>query len=750
MATRKSLAPIAATGTTTINREVVGDEYVSALQDLPSRMRTYTKMRRGDGAVHTALMALEKPILGARWDVAGNDDVAQACREELFSADRGAAHDPSLFEQVLTHLLTYLQYGFAAAEPVWALGDDQRIHCSALTIIRQESVRTFRLKAGTGELEHLVQYTQALDESVRDIDVPAERLMLAVHAREGADYSGVSLIRPCYRAWLERDTIRKTRLWHHDRFGAGTPVAEYPQGAGDDDKDAVDEALADFRAGARTYLAVPHGTKLQLIGGQNTGTGPTEELAALAAEIAKTTLSQVTELGTSGNGGNRALGNTFATLLRAGLQGYAEYLAKVIRRGIVQPFVRWNFGESTPIPELTVSVTLTGVLELLEAITAAVAAGLHLEPEDIAALRDELELPEIPLEELKQRLEARKAEAADLAAAKARQVPAPGQKGAPPKGDPESKPTTLADPAEDRALDYRGRPRGARVVALEEQILKPRGLGEQLDREAVRAGADVLDELRAIDRVLVDQVRTLAAAGGDALTARVQSIDVPKSNLTRLQAALARAAERAQQVGFEAVLAELERQGLDTTQPTPRLFTDRLRSALRRLLADDSLWGGLAAMLRALVGLYASREAAQRATAAQAAALQAVTAAAPQAAAAGAAAVDATAVAQRVADTLAERAAAAVEARVSEVVNVAFGQGRQQAAQAFGRAIERQVRSEALDAHTCEHCARHDGDDYAFGDPMAPELPDPNCAGGMRCRGVWMYLLAADAPRRAA
>jgi len=81
-------SPLAATGTTTIRREVVGDEYVTALQDVQQRMRVYTRMRRGDGAVNTSLLAIEKPILGARWDVAGDDEIAEACRRIVRLAER--------------------------------------------------------------------------------------------------------------------------------------------------------------------------------------------------------------------------------------------------------------------------------------------------------------------------------------------------------------------------------------------------------------------------------------------------------------------------------------------------------------------------------------------------------------------------------------------------------------------------------------------------------------------------------------
>lgn len=759
-------APIAATGTTTINREVVGDEYVTALQFMSQRARVYTRMRRGDGAVNVSLLAIEKPILGARWTVEGDDDVAQACRDELFESDHVASYDPPLLEDILEHLLTQFQYGFAAAEPVWQYSDDDGlVHCTSITRIRPESVRTFKLDDHR-KPQFLTQYTNDMDRGYLEIDVPAENLLLSVHQREGSDYSGVAIIRSSYRAFLERDTIRKTRLWHHDRFGAGTPTAVYPEGASDEDKQAINDALENFRSGAQTYLAVPFGTTLQIVGGQTgAGTVVVEELAMLAGEIAKNTLSQLTELGTSGNSGNRALGFSFVENLRSALQASAERLAALIRRQILTPFVRWNFGETVDVPQLSVRVTLSGVSELLTAIGLAVTAGLKLEPEDIAAIRDELELPEIELDELTRRIDARAA--IDVAATSAK---APSEKpadsdtagvGSPaspipgPSSDSSSSgnQANLSDPPPNPATvayaaDHRGRMRPANVVALETAAMKPQLLSDQLDREATRAAADVHDVLRQIDASLVSQVKALAEQGGQAVTQQIASVRVPTKLVTSLRKAIAGAAQRADQIGRDAVHSEMVRQGADASalpaaKPAPtKTLAERI---IKRILAEPDLYGGLAAFLRSLVDLSTTQEVNGRELGAQRSALAAVRDAAAQAGADNTEAIDFDAVARRVQSDLEDRSVGAVEARVAEVLNVSFGQGRVEEAQLFGQQIDTQIRSAVLDANTCDTCAQADGDEYDFGDPAAPDLPDPNCDGQDRCRCVYVYQLKSDA-----
>jgi 2'-5' RNA ligase len=907
---KKLPTPLAATGTTTINREVIGDEYVRDLADIGQRMRIYTRMRRGDGAVNTSLLAIEKPILGARWEVAGEDDIAEACREELFSTDRGAHFDPPLLEMAVEHLLGMFQYGFAACEPFWELGPDGKVHCTNLTLIRQESVRTFRLDEA-GRLKELVQYTSAIDDGWREISVPVDQLMMAVHAREGSDYSGVAIIRSSYRPFIERDTIRKTRLWHHDRFGAGTPVATYPEKATDAQKAEIDEALESFRAGSRTYLALPYGSDITLVGGSGSGLDPTPELSALASEIAKNTLSQLTELGTSGNSGNRALGESFAEVLRNALQGYAERIAAIVRRQLLTPFVKWNFGENAEVPKLTVRVTLGGVAELLAAIQMAVTAGLKLEPEDIASIRDELELPEIEAKELERRINERQ-----VAADKVKRDAESGddeddeEKGKKPLAiaagehllgerqysstqfdlpkraaswlsvlqakiadddlaeagretdphvtvryglhteDPDDVREILADawpatiemgrtsffqtpigdavfvyaksweveelnerlaklphttthaefiphitlayvkpgmggkyaddnavagkvfkvndltfsskngtetkiplgqryrltepgpqPLEGRLPDYIGRMRPARVVEIEEKYVKPKLLAELLDREAVRASADVHDVLREIDAALVDQVKSLAQQGGPVLVEKIASVSVPPKLQKKLTKAIAGAAARAHTIGRDSVRAELERQGLDLLNApiTRRKSLMEWLFAPLVTLADPDLYGGLAAFLKKLIELAAEQELAARELAAKNAAMAAISA---EATAAIRDSIDYVELARRVQSDLEDRSIAAVESRVTQTLNVSFGQGRAETGELFGSAIESHIRSAVLDGGTCDHCARHDGDEFTFGDPSAPDLPDPECEGRWRCRCIWFYELA--------
>jgi hypothetical protein len=85
-----------------------------------------------------------------------------------------------------------------------------------------------------------------------------------------------------------------------------------------------------------------------------------------------------------------------------------------------------------------------------------------------------------------------------------------------------------------------------------------------------------------------------------------------------------------------------------------------------------------------------------------------------------------------------------LRASVREALNIAYGQGRE--AEQFRLAPERLVRSEVFDGNICEVCAEKDGVVFRAGDPNFEELPDPECLGGSRCRGINIPLPSGALP----
>jgi hypothetical protein len=75
----------------------------------------------------------------------------------------------------------------------------------------------------------------------------------------------------------------------------------------------------------------------------------------------------------------------------------------------------------------------------------------------------------------------------------------------------------------------------------------------------------------------------------------------------------------------------------------------------------------------------------------------------------------------------------------------AINAGRDAAAQAAGDEILGARYTAILDKNTCSECASaDDGVLRALDDPLLKPAPNPDCAGGDRCRCIWVYQLRSE------
>lgn len=102
------------------------------------------------------------------------------------------------------------------------------------------------------------------------------------------------------------------------------------------------------------------------------------------------------------------------------------------------------------------------------------------------------------------------------------------------------------------------------------------------------------------------------------------------------------------------------------------------------------------------------------------------------------------ALADAVADGLKDEFDVPIERAGREATHEAFSLGRNLEAQARAGEIGEVVRSEVLDANTCDPCKALDGTVYQFNSPEYFENMPPNkCDGREQCRGLYLYRSAA-------
>lgn len=756
------------------------DEYAPRLINPQQRMQLFEEMR-SDDAVNTPLTAREQLIQSANWVLATEDDspqskeILQFCEDNIYP----------LLDAILYELSTALQYGFAAIEPCYiradrpvhtavargkirraAVSTGNRIYLEKIARIRQRSVWAF-MQEDNGDLRAVEQYVFTGGVYGR-VEIPPEKLILWTYRQRGDDRWGYPPTRNCYKAWDYKSQLERLQIIGFDRFGAGTPVIT----AGDDwttkEYDDAFEFAKRLRVGGETALITPPGATATLIGGEGSvASAFLETIKWYTLACAKTFLTQGTELGSTQTGA-RALGETMYDQMEGVVQADCEQIAQLLTERLIVPLVQWNFGEQKSYPAFNPSQRVRQQAAIAQTIATLIEKkAVQWDAEDENWLRDQLGLHDIDVVARQAEMDSQKV-AADAAAQAAQDAlnagtaatqngNGTGRDGGAtgatlPLDKGGSKPLAIAATRTFSAPDPAAAGRTHRTSeysAWESSIVKPVVLGRELDVAAARLTGEVQAVLHAIDFELATQVELLAADGHDAL-AQLDSLQVPPELRNQLRTVILAAVQRAYERGATAVGQELERQrSPDVAAPSRfRRIAQTLIARSRKFFRDPAA-DELAAMLRAAVERAVQDECDRREASARSAAmttLQTAPAATPD---------ELRSIAKaRAQGALEELSPARTQDNVAQVVNAGFGAGRRDAIDTAVADtpddIAALVYSAVLDLGTCSECARWDGAtfpaDYDQDAPGAVKCPNPRCAGGSRCRCIWVAVMKSEAP----
>lgn len=568
-----------------------------------------------DDAIAAAITARVQDINAANWLVQTDDssDLGQEIKSFI---------EDNLYP-VLDQLLRWLgggpiQYGFGLIEPVFEWSDGpfaasvtrgtitrptsslgrRLLYLRRLAHIRQPAIYHFMI-AETGELTFAHQYVFNGTE-FRDVEIPAEKLLIRTYDRQGDDYYGNPPMRKIYKAWMLKKQYERIGALHVDRFGVGVPTLTEPQGGLVPADRATWMANATkWRSGAESALSIPYGSKVDIVTG---GAGLLGEMLNFIKlynlQIQKVFSTQQVELGTTSTG-SRAVGETFDEQRQGVIQADCEDIASVINNLLIVPLVKWNYGEQKTYPAFNPSQKVKAKQGLAADIVALTTAQyIHPRPEDEAYVRDAYELPEVSVEDLQKEADDRKQAAADIANAAAKAGAAAGAGGAAgAAGTPPDKPSsdttpakagarpveqnpplkiaatqgakgalvrqlaaTLADGAPDPAAPGESTYRTPEYTAWESEILRPDILMRDLDLHSSRLAGEVKDVLDGIDQDLARQAADAARGGAQSLRDAIPTISVNGRLRNKLRGVLLLAAQRARDYGEQAVRNEIQRQ----------------------------------------------------------------------------------------------------------------------------------------------------------------------------------------------
>lgn len=321
----------------------------------PLSVQVFDKMRRTDAQIASVLRAVTLPVQRTGWRVDPNgarEEVAMQIAEDLGlplmgeTGDiqpAGRTKDRFSWSEHLELALLMLPFGAMFFEQVLRVDEAGRLR------LRKLGPRMPKTLAGVNVARDggLVSIEQDGDEGGRVV-IPVDRLVAYVHKREGGNWLGSSILRPCYKFWILKDRLLRTQAQTIDRNGMGIPVYEAAEG---EESLAAGLAIAQsVRSGDNSGAATPPGAKLRLMGVEGELPDASPVIRYYDEQIARAVLAHFLNLGTQT--GSWALGSTFADFFTLSLQAIADQIADVATQHIVEDLVDWNWGPDEPSPRI--------------------------------------------------------------------------------------------------------------------------------------------------------------------------------------------------------------------------------------------------------------------------------------------------------------------------------------------------------------------------------------------------------------
>lgn len=327
----------------------------------PQSVYTYAKMRH-DPMVTAILQAYSGPIERAHWslDPAGcRDEVVAAIADDLGLPVKGD-DDPQQTGArrrrftFADHLgiagQLYRVYGHMFFEQAWA-PQDGRWRLDVVQERMPQTVSGIGLNKD-GTLDYVAQGAYANLGGQVKLTTADHRLVYYTRKREGSNYFGEALIRPCYGPWLIKQQVMRVHATTLRRFGMGIPEVEAP----DNSPASIAQAqryASSIAAGEKAGAGLPPGFKSSWRGLSGTLPDALAFINFLNQEMARATITMLLVM-VAAERGNRSLGETVMDLMIMAQQADANFLAKEATTQLVIPLVDANWGEDEPAPQISV------------------------------------------------------------------------------------------------------------------------------------------------------------------------------------------------------------------------------------------------------------------------------------------------------------------------------------------------------------------------------------------------------------
>lgn len=380
------------------------DALLEYIPDLtwPLSIRTYSRMRY-DPQLKAVMSAYTLPIRRATWSVDG-----AGCRDSTTAEVADNLGLPVLGKEDES-VSGFRSRGFQFK------GDHLRLALLDLTFGHMPFCRWYdtgtgvaRIAGVSERMPQTIQEIKLTTDGQGQIDwvsqglnlqanadgvIQSNALVWYVHEREGSNWTGQSLMRASYPAWLIKHELWRVHATSIRRFGMGVPQVNAPAGATPVQIAEAEKLARGFRAGDSSGIGLPNGFSMALQGMVGSVPDALAFIEYLDKQMTRNTLTSLLDLGST-TVGSRALGETFMDLFLMSLQSIADEHADQATQQLVLPLVMANHGEDEACPKIVCGDVGSEHEVTAQTVSLLLASGaLSADPALEAYLREQYKLP---------------------------------------------------------------------------------------------------------------------------------------------------------------------------------------------------------------------------------------------------------------------------------------------------------------------------------------------------------------------
>lgn len=341
------------------------EEYLQKLLGIDA-ICVFDQMRRSDGQVKMLLSVVKNPIKSAPWAIEAVDDSDEEKEIADFAThvvmrDIGTSDGKKKkrFKELLTEILTCVEFGYSTFEKVHKIVKNDPVFgdyigYEDIGFRHQRTIEEWIMEP-SGAINHIRQVVHG--DLATDSLIAGEHLVTFTIDKEGDNYEGISMLRPCYGSWFRKNLYRKFQAIGIERASMGTIIGkmseEMLQREDWEAQRLTFQTLLDqFSGHERNSIVVAPGLDTDTLKIEHDAEKVQTVINSENVEMSKAFLVTFMEMGIEGNGGSYALGTDISDIFLSGIQFIADMVSEILDRDVIEPVIKAKFGIREKYPKM--------------------------------------------------------------------------------------------------------------------------------------------------------------------------------------------------------------------------------------------------------------------------------------------------------------------------------------------------------------------------------------------------------------